>query len=312
MTTGTAAAASPPGPETDPTSAPTWSARHLAALLIANVMLALGVWSVRLADSGPVAAGFWRLLLPLPFLFAFARADRQALTGYSRATWIAIVAAGVMFAIDLGAWHIGIGMTRLGNATLFGNSGSLVIMVWGLIALGRMPTRFEWAALLAALTGAAILFGRSLEIGRSTLVGDLFCVFAGLCYAFYIIVLQRARAGMGNWALVAWTSLAGAPTMLAIALALGEPVWPHRWWPLFALALGSQVIGQGLLVYALKHFRALVIGLVLLTQPAVAITAGWLVFGEALSPWDGLGMLLVAAALVIARAGERAPPPVAT
>lgn len=286
-----------------------WSARHFAALLLANVMLALGPWSVRLADSGPVAAGFWRLFLPLPFLFAFARANRQPLTGFGRGPMLAVVAAGAMFALDLGSWHIGIGMTRLGNAALFGNSGSLIIMVWGLVALARRPTRHEWAALGAALGGAAILFGRSLEIGRTTLVGDLFCLFAGLCYAFYIVVLQRARASLGNWALLAWSSLAGAPVMLGMALLLGEPVWPHTWWPLIALALGSQVIGQGLLVYALKHFRPLVIGLMLMTQPAVAITAGWLAFGERLGLLDVLGMALVAAALVIARAGERGSAP---
>ena len=43
---------------------------HLAALLGGNVALALGPWLVRLTDTGPVAAGFWRMLLPLP-LFAF-------------------------------------------------------------------------------------------------------------------------------------------------------------------------------------------------------------------------------------------------
>ena len=278
--------------------------------MVGNLALAIGPWSVRMADSGPVAAAFWRLFLPLPLLFGLALANRQRLTGLAPRTAIAIVAAGVMFAADLATWHIGIGLTRLGNATLFGNSGSLILMVWGLVALRRPPTRFEATALAAALAGAAILFGRSLEIGQATLVGDLLCVFAGLCYVFYILVIKRARGALGNWALLAWSSLAGAPVLLAVALLLGEPVWPHRWWPVLALALGSQVIGQGLLVYALKHFPPLVIGLVLMTQPAVGIAAGWLAFDERLSEWDVLGMVLVAAALVIVRAGERSNAPV--
>ena len=73
------------------------------------------------------------------------------------------------------------------------------------------------------------------------------------------------------------------------------------------LALTSQVIGQGLLVYALKHFSPLIVGLALLTQPAVAVVVGWGVFGEVLSPLDGLGMVLVCAGLVIARGSERQP-----
>ena len=120
----------------------------------------------------------------------------------------------------------------------------------------------------------------------------------------------RAASAIGRrytWSrsLLAWSSLIGAPLLLAFALARGEPVWPHTWWPLLTLAAGSQIFGQGLLVYALRHFPPLIIGLVLLTQPAIAVLAGWFAFGEVLTVWDGLGMALVAAALVIARAGDR-------
>src|SRR5215217_1869315 len=44
-----------------------------AALLTGSSALALGPWLVRLAGVGPVAAGFWRLFLALPFLFVIAR-----------------------------------------------------------------------------------------------------------------------------------------------------------------------------------------------------------------------------------------------
>ena len=279
---------------------------YWAALIGGNVALAFGPLLVRLADSGPVAAGFWRLALALPVLAALALATRQPLArGFGRGTWLAMTGAGLLFALDLASWHIGIGMTRLGNATLFGNSGSIILMVWGLVALRRAPRGAEWASFAAALAGSAILFGRSLEVSTATLVGDLYCVLAGLFYAFYILLLQGERARIGSWALLFWSSLAGAPLLLGIAFLRGEPVWPHDWAPLLTLALTSQLVGQGLLVFALKHFRPLIVGLVLLTQPAVSIVAGWWQFGEVLTVWDGLGMLLVGAALVIARAGER-------
>ena len=282
-----------------------WNWRHLAALLAANVALALGPWWVRLADSGPVSAGFWRILLPMPFFVLLARANRQKLSGFPRRSLLVVIAAGAFFAFDLASWHIGIGMTRLGNATLFGNSGSLIVMIWALISARRRPHPAEWAALASACAGAAILFGRSLEISAQTLVGDLFCLFAGLCYAFYIIPLQKARESLGNWSLLVWSGLATAPVLLAIALARGEPVMPHVWWPLLGLAAGSQLFGQGLLVWSLRHFPPLIIGLILLMQPAIGVLAGWLAFDEAFTVWDAAGMALVAAALVIARTGER-------
>lgn len=277
---------------------------HWLALLAGNVALALGPWSVRLADSGPVAAGFWRLALAVPLLALLARTSRQPLGGMGRGALLAVAGAGLFFAFDIASWHIGIERTRLANATLFGNSGSLIIMAWGLFALRRAPRGGEWAAFALAIAGSAILMGRSLEIDARTLAGDLFCLLAGFFYAFYILLLQNARARLGQWSLLTWSSLAGAPFLLVLALMLGEPVWPQNWGPLVALALGSQVLGQGLLVWALRHFPPLVIGLALLTQPAVAVAAGWFAFDERLSMPDFAGMALVAAALVLARRGS--------
>ena len=274
----------------------------LFALFGGNVALAIGPWFVRLADTGPVAAGFWRLFLALPFLVLLARANGQRLTGMPATTLALVELGAVTFALDLASWHIGIGMTRLGNATLFGNAGSIVLLFWGFLVARTLPGRLEWLAIVFALTGAAILMGRSLEISNETLIGDLFSVTAGLLYAVYLLTLQGARGQFGSWSLLVWVSLFGCPVLLAIALALGEPVWPQAWGPIVGLFVLSQLVGQGLMVFALKYFPPLVVGLALLTQPAVASIYGWLAFGEVLSPLDIVGMVLVGAALAVSRA----------
>ena len=292
-------------------AAGSWTLRHLAALLTANVALALGPWLVRLADTGPVAAAFWRLALAVPILFVLSRREvRSGLRGVSGIGWktlAVIVGGGVFFAADLASWHIGIEQTKLGNAALFGNSGSLILMVWGLVMARRAPRLLELAAIAAALAGAAMLMGGSLEISHAHLVGDLFCLLAGFFYAFYILMLGSARSKMPPVSLLLVSTLASAPVALAIALMLGETIWPHNWLPLIGLMLGSQVIGQGLLIYSLRHFAPLVIGLALLSQPAVAALAGWLAFGETLQPLDVLGMVLLAGAMALAKAGDRKP-----
>lgn len=280
---------------------------HFAALLGGNIALALGPMWVRLADSGPVSAGFWRLALAVPFFILLARMNRQPLTGLPPKLLLGVLAGGVFFALDLSSWHLGIELTRLGNATLFGNAGSILIAAWGLIALRRWPRVPEWLAFGAAMVGSAVLLGRSLEIDHTTLIGDLLCLLAGFLYTFYILLAQRGRALLGSWALLFWSSLVGLPVMAGGALLLGEPFWPTNWIPVIGLSITSQLIGQGLLVYALRHFPPLVIGLALLTQPVVSVAIGWIWFGEVLGPLDLLGMALVAAGLVLARVAERPP-----
>lgn len=285
----------------DTTAAPRNRLLPVAALLLGNVALAMGPWFVRLADTGPVAAGFWRLALALPVLALLARANGQPLGGLPRKTVLVVIAGGLFFGLDIASWHVGIGLTRLANATLFGNAGSLVLMVWGFIAWRRLPEGREWPALVAALAGAAILMGRSFEISPRTLLGDLFCLLAGLLYAGYLLILKDARKTLGGWSLLTWSSGASAVLLLAIAVLAGETVLPIDWRPVIGLAISSQLIGQGLLVYALRHFSPLVIGIALLCQPAVAALAGWISFGEVLTLVDLVGIALVASALVLAR-----------
>ncbi|MDY7099314.1 MAG: DMT family transporter, partial [Pseudomonadota bacterium] len=237
----------------------------LLALLVGNAALAFGPWLVREADTGPVSAAFWRLFLALPFLIVFARIARQPLTGMPVRT-LALVAIGALaFAGDLASWHIGIEMTRLGNATLFGNAGSIILLFWGFVVARTLPRGPEWLAIICALTGAGILLGRSLDIAPQYLIGDLFCIAAGLLYAVYLLTLQGERARFGSWSLLVWVSVFACPFLLVLALVLGEPVWPQDWTPVVILFVTSQLIGQGLLVYSLGHFPPLVIGLALLT-----------------------------------------------
>ncbi|NMW30637.1 DMT family transporter [Altererythrobacter sp. RZ02] len=275
------------------------------ALLAGNVALATGPWFVRLADTGPVSSAFWRLFLALPFLVLLARGTGQALTGIPKKTLLLVALGSVAFALDLSSWHIGIEKTRLGNATLFGNAGSIVLLFWTFIITRTLPRGLEWVAIVFALGGASILMGRSLEISTATLIGDLFCLAAGLFYAVYLLTLQNARQGIGHnigaWSLLVWVSIFACPVILALALASGEPIWPTDWTPVVILFVTSQLIGQGLLVFSLRHFPSLIIGLALLTQPAVAAIIGYSVFGEVLMPVDIIGMVLVGAALLVAR-----------
>jgi len=100
-------------------------------------------------------------------------------------------------------------------------------------------------------------------------------------------------------------TLFGAAFLLPLSLVLGEQIIPHDWTPLFALAIASQVVGQGLLVYALGHVPPLVVGLALLTQPAISAFIGWAVYGETLTPLDWSGAVGIAIALVLVRLRDR-------
>ena len=99
--------------------------------------------------------------------------------------------------------------------------------------------------------------------------------------------------------------------LLPVSVLLGEKIIPDNWTFAIILAISSQVIGQGLLVYAIGALPPLVVGLTLLTQPAISALIGWLVYGETLSPVDWVGAAAIAAALVLVRLPDRGLKPIA-
>lgn len=278
------------------------------ALLLGNVALAFGPWLVRLADVGPVATGFWRVLIAIPFLWLIAGTAGQRPHWPRRALVTVLVAAALFYALDLGAWNTGIRLTKLANATLFGNMGSFVLVGWGLWLTRRLPSPLQAAALALAAGGALLLMGGSVELSPRNLQGDLLTLAAGLLYGGYLIFVERARTELTPLPTLLLVSLFATPVLLAISVARGEQLWPLDWTPLLILALSSQVLGQGLLVYALGVFPPLVVGLALLSQPAIAALIGWIAYGETLSATDWIGALAVGAALILVRVPRRGLP----
>lgn len=285
-----------------------------AALIGGNVALSLGAMLVRLADTGPTASAFWRMTIALPLILLFAWQENRARESGGqppprRAMWIAVI-AGIFFALDLATWHIGILHTKIANATLFGNCASLLLVLWGVFLTRTLPHGWQALAVLLAFAGSALLMGQSYEMSSDYLLGDLLSLLAGVLYTCYVILMQRVRDTLAPWTALGIASVVCVPVLLGTALALGETVMPRDWTPLILLALTSQVVGQGLMIWSLPRFSPLVLGLTLLIQPAIAALAGWLMFDELLGPVDIFGGMLVGAALVLIRLPSRRAAPI--
>jgi drug/metabolite transporter (DMT)-like permease len=97
--------------------------------------------------------------------------------------------------------------------------------------------------------------------------------------------------------------------LLAVWLA-SESLWPRDWTALVLMSLGSQIVGQGLIMYAVTRTSPLIVGLMLLTQPIIAAAIGWIGYGEALESLDLVGGLAIGGAVLLVRGSEtRLPSP---
>ncbi|MGV3580463.1 DMT family transporter [Brevundimonas sp.] len=277
----------------------------LIVVLVSASILGLAPILVRLTETGPATAGFWRLLFALPLLLLLV--GRPGGEGFGRPSkWM--ILAGLFFALDLSFWHYGIVMTSVANATVLCNLTPVVVTLVGWIVFKERPARLFVLALALAMGGAfAMAAGAAPGQGTNPVLGDIFSVSVALWYSGYFLTVKQARTTAGALRITFWATVAGVPVMGAAALLLGEDMIPATaagWAACVGMGV-MHVAGQGGVAWALGKLPASITAVTILIQPIVAAALGWLIFGETLSPIQALGGALVMGAIVLAQWSNR-------
>ena len=282
----------------------------MIVLVLGACAIAFSPVLARLTTTGPAAAGFWRLALALPVLVL----TTGALRGSRRAMRLPrpprlTLLAGLFFALDLGFWHYGVKFTTVADATILANLAPVFVTLGAWLMLRERPGGRFMAGLVLALAGTwVIAVGDRGGGGLNPRLGDALSVTTAVWYAAYMLTVRAARAWAPAAQVMLWSTLAGAPLMLAAALLLGEIVFPSTtsgWLACVGLGL-VHVIGQGAIAWALGRLPAAPASVVVLAQPVVAALLGWMVFGEGMAALQIGGAACALAGVVLAQtAGAR-------
>ena len=289
------APAQAPAPKTD--------TRALIVLMIGAAAIGFAPIFVRLTETGPAAAGFWRLLFALPFLALLTfRPGAPKSEGPPQWKWTAL--AGVLFAGDLLCWHYGVTYTSVTNATVFSNLTPVVVTLAAWIFFRERPKRLFLAGLALALAGAVTMaMTHTGAKGTNPPLGDLLSVVTALWYGGYFIAIGQARKTGGATRVMFWSSAVGAPILLISALVLREDLQPDSlagWGACLALGL-VHVIGQGAIAWALGRLPTALASVVVFVQPVVAAGLGWAIFGEPVGSIQAVGAVIALAGVAIAQ-----------
>lgn len=282
------------------------------ALLIGATCIGFSGIFVRLADVGPAAAGFWRMIFALPVLAAWMALERRRpAAGTARmSALVPILLAGVAFGFDVVLYNAAISFTTIANASLLGNLAPVGVVLGGWLLFGERPSRRILGALTLALAGAGLLtlptFAGAAASAAGTPLGDSLAVGAALSYAAYILAIRRARdtADAGRISLI--SSAVCAVFCLAAAIALGETILPQSlqgWLAVIALGLISHALGQGLITLSLGAYGASAASLVMVWPALVSVLAAWALFAEQPSPVQAFGGVAILAAVLLVRKG---------
>lgn len=278
----------------------------LVGLLAGAVAISFSAIFVRLSEVGPIATAFWRMAFSFPVFYMLMTQQQQHSRPHSRSRpdqrWL--VAAGVMLAGDLIAWHWSIKFTAVANSVLLANFAPIFVTIGGWLLFRQRVTKLFVAGMILAITGATLLVGASFSLSTGHLIGDLLALTTAVFYGGYILSVKRCRENYSTAVVMAWVAGVSSIMLLPIAyFSEGVLLAPTvtGWVVLLALALFSHTGGQGLIAFALAHLPASFSSVTLLLQPVLSAIFAWLLLSEALTPGQIGGGLVVLSGIYIAR-----------
>jgi drug/metabolite transporter (DMT)-like permease len=276
----------------------------IAALVAGAVAMGASVLFVRWADVGPYTSAFWRVFLALPFLWVWMRVENPRLDRKALIADPAVMLAGLLFTGDLFFWHLAILNTTVANATFLATTAPIWVVIGAWLFLSEAIGRRLIAGLALCILGGVALIGESYGFVPQRLIGDLYGVATAFFFGAYVIAVRAARARYGAAALMFAATAQTTVYLLVIALAF-EPNFVPRTLPgaaaLLALALISQVGGQGLVAVALGTLPATFSALVIFLEAIAAAAFGWLLLNEPLGFAQALGGVLILVGIYVAR-----------
>ncbi len=285
----------------------TSEAPALAALFAGALAIGSSGIFVRLSQTGPTATAFWRGAFALPLLALWAYLERR---GEGRAAPALreplLIWAGVFFAGDLLLWHWSLLLTSIAASTLEANCAPILVSLFAWLLYRERPTPAFLAATLCAFGGMLLILWPKLGGGGHALLGDLLGLGTACFYAGYLLVVARLRTRFGTGTVMLTSTVVF--TLLLLPVALTQRFLPtdaHGWALLIGCALTAQVLGQGLIAYALAHLPATFGSVGLYVQVIAAAAYAWWLLGERLSAVQIAGAVVVLCAIAFARAARR-------
>lgn len=246
-----------------------------------------------------------------PFAFAAERCLGGAL-----ALFVTLKLSGRSLALTAPGATLGIALTQVAGFMLLqtwalveGGPGKTAVLIftmpiWTLVlawpCLGERIRGTQWIAALSTLVGLLLIIEPWSMHG--SLMSKALGVGAALCWAVGTVLVKRLRRvrPVDLLSLTAWQMALGAIPLVLVAGVVPEA--PTQWTPHYLMLLAFMCVGSTSLcwwlwIYILDRLPAWEASLSVLGTPVVAILSSRLTLGEAFSPLEISGILLIGGGL---------------
>jgi len=214
-------------------------------------------------------------------------------TRISRTNWQPLAVYGVSIGVMNLCFYLALSRIPLGIAVALEFTGPLAVAVFA----SHRPLDFLWIGLAVAGLGLILPLTHTGE--AVNLVGALFALGAGACWALYIVFGRRTGADHGAQSVALGSLISAVIVVPAGVLSAPAALFSHSVL-LFGLAVGilSTALPYALDMVALTRLPPRTFGVLMSLDPAVGALCGRVLLGEQLAAlqWTAVALIILASA----------------
>jgi drug/metabolite transporter (DMT)-like permease len=258
-------------------------------------------------DAPPVALSFWRHVLAAvmvaPFVIPHLARDRPIIRRHG----FMFVVMCVLFVAGNTLVYFSILETTVINAALINAGLPVAAVFFSWIILRDIISPLQAVGIAACFGGIVVVVTRAdlgVLLGLEFGIGDIFMLLAILCWALYMVLLNRAAIKVSPWTLLLVLSGGGALLLVPaymIEINQGKSIaW--TWLTggsLIYVALFSTIIAWACWNYGTMRIGPNRASSFMLLHPMFGALLGMMFFAEALQIFHGVGMVLTLAGVYL-------------
>lgn len=290
-------------------------AKTLAGLAVCIIAISFASIFIKFCEDVPsLMIATYRLVISSVILLIIAKRRNVRFSLFSKKQILAGMLGGMFLALHFSFWISSLKFTSVASSVVLVATIPIFVGTFSyLIFKETQPIELIIGIILSFSGSIVLAVGdsglRGLSVQNpSFLLGDTLALLGAIMASGYLMVGSRMRQEMDVLSYVSIVYSFSALFLLIASISSGIPFTGYRsssYVFMMLLAIVPQLIGHTSINWALRHLKASMIAIIILGEPIGASILAYLIFQERIASFQGIGIILILLAMIIASRSAR-------
>ena len=284
--------------------------KTFAGLAVGIIAISFASIFIKFCDDVPsLMIATYRLVISSVILLIIAKSRSVRFSLFSKRQLLTGILGGMFLALHFSFWISSLKFTSVASSVVLVTTNPIFVGIFSYLFLKETQPIELIAGIILSFSGSIILAVgdsglRGLTIKNpSFLLGDSLALLGAIMASGYLLVGSRMRQDMDVLSYASIVYSFSALFLLTTSVLSGIPFTGYRsssYVFMVLLAIVPQLIGHTSINWALKHLKTSMIAITILGEPIGASILAYLIFHEEISSFQGMGIILIFLAIIIA------------